>query len=226
MSTRSIVVVTAGLSQPSSTRLLSDRLAEAAEAELDGAGQHAVVTTIELRDLAHAITDNLLLGFPGTQLRAAIDAVVSADAVIAVTPIFSSSYSGLFKSFFDILETGSLAGKPVVLGATGGSARHSLALEYAIRPLFAYLKAAVVPTAVFAASEDWGGADTAGAEELRVRIDRAAAELAAALAPAHGGSVTAAPSPSSASVSAQASAQAAAPLEVVPFAQQLARLAG
>ena len=33
-----------------------------------------------------------------------INAVVSADALIAVTPIFSTSYSGLFKSFIDVLD--------------------------------------------------------------------------------------------------------------------------
>ncbi|MFD3933314.1 hypothetical protein ACFWSI_45380, partial [Streptomyces sp. NPDC058614] len=31
-----------------------------------------------------------------------------------------------------------------------------LALEHALRPLFAYLRAIVTPTAVYAASEDWG----------------------------------------------------------------------
>jgi FMN reductase len=72
--------------------------------------------------------------------------------VIAVTPIFSASYSGLFKTFFDVLERGALAGKPVLIAATGGSERHSLALEHAVRPLFAYLRAVVVPTAVYAAS--------------------------------------------------------------------------
>ena len=44
-----------------------------------------------------------------------------------------------------------LAGKPVLIGATGGTARHSLALEYALRPLFSYLRTVVVPTAVYAA---------------------------------------------------------------------------
>ena len=80
----------------------------------------------------------------------------AADALIAVSPIFSGSYSGLFKTFFDVLEPETLAGKPVLIGATGGTARHSLALEHALRPLFSYLHAVVVPTAVYAAPEDWG----------------------------------------------------------------------
>jgi FMN reductase len=134
------------------------------------------VVTIELRDIAHDITNNLLTGFPPAGLREALDTVARADGLIAVTPIFNASYSGLFKSFFDVVEEGSLADKPVVIAATGGTARHSLALEHALRPMFAYLHSVVVPTAVFAAPEDWGGATAQGA--LANRITRAAGELA------------------------------------------------
>ena len=169
---RRVAVVTAGLSEPSSTRLLADLLGAATAAALEG----VEVEVIELRPLAHAITDALLTGFPTGDLAAAVEAVVGADGVIAVTPVFSASYSGLFKTFVDILEPGSLDGTPVLLGATAGSARHSLVLEHALRPLFTYLRAVVVPTAVFAASEDWGGTGVDG--DLRRRVDRAAGELA------------------------------------------------
>jgi FMN reductase len=106
-----------------------------------------------------------------------VDTVVGADGLIVVTPIFSASYNGLFKLFFDALEDGVLSGKPVLAGATGGTGRHSLALEHAVRPLFAYLRAVVVPTAVFAAPEDWAGGTT-GVPALAERIARAAGELA------------------------------------------------
>jgi len=99
--------------------------------------------------------------------------------VIAVTPVFSASYSGLFKTFFDVLEESALAGTPVLMAATAGTARHSLVLEHAMRPLFAYLKAIVTPTAVFAAAEDWGDVR---AGSLGQRIDRAAAEFAGLVA--------------------------------------------
>ena len=137
------------------------------------------VEVIELRDLAHALTDNLLTGFPSGALAEAVAAVRDADALVAVTPIFSASYSGLFKTFFDVLEDGTLEGKPVLLGATAGTARHSLALEFAMRPLFAYLRADVVPTAVFAASEDFGATGPGGG--LSDRVERAARELADAV---------------------------------------------
>ena len=100
----------------------------------------------------------------------------AADGLIVVTPVFSAGYSGLFKSFFDVLEKDTLVDKPVLLAATAGTARHSLVLEHAMRPLFAYLRAAIIPTGVFAASDDWGSDSVEG--PLRGRIERAAAELA------------------------------------------------
>jgi FMN reductase len=176
MKRRKLIVISAGLSQPSSTRLLADQLSAAAVAAAGDLGVLLDTRVIELRDLAHDITNNLLTGFAPAALRDALDAVAGADALIAVTPIFTASYGGLFKSFFDVVDPDAVAGKPVVIAATGGTARHSLALEHAMRPLFAYLRAVPVPTAVFAASEDWGGDTADGA--LRDRIERAAGELA------------------------------------------------
>jgi FMN reductase len=177
----SIVVVSAGLGQPSSTRLLGDRLAAAVERHLRDAGREPVVATVELREHALDLTNHLLTGFPSPKLQAAIDAVLAADGLIAVSPIFSASFSGLFKLFFDVVERDGLAGTPTLIAATGGTARHSLALEHALRPLFAYLNAATVATSVFAAAEDWGAAGVAADGNLVERIDRAAAELAAAI---------------------------------------------
>jgi FMN reductase len=179
---RSLVVVSAGLSQPSATRLLADRLTAAAERGLRAEGIEPVTQVIELREHAQDLVNHLLTGFPAPPLEAAIRAVQLADGLIAVTPIFSASYSGLYKMFFDLLERDGLAGKPVLLGATGGTARHSLALEHAARPLFAYLNAATVPTAVYAAAEDWGQADVPADAGLATRMDRAGRELAGAVA--------------------------------------------
>lgn len=182
MSERSIVVISGGLSQPSSTRLLADRLADATVTELAARGIIARVQNVELRDLAHEVVNTMLTGFATGDLAAALEAVKGADGVIAVTPIFSASYAGLFKSFVDILEPDSLSGVPVLLGATGGSARHSLALDYALRPLFGYLHADVQPTSVFAATDDWA---TAGGDQdhpLPSRIRRAGRELAETVA--------------------------------------------
>ncbi|WP_420880926.1 FMN reductase [Rhodococcus sp. (in: high G+C Gram-positive bacteria)] len=176
---RTLTVISAGLTQPSSSRLLADRLTAATVAALDERGVGTDVEVVELRDHAHALVDNLLTGFPGGALRSVVARVAASDGIIAVTPIFNASYSGLYKSFFDVLDQGTLDGVPTLLGATGGTARHSLALEHAIRPMFAYLRAATVPTGVYAASEDWAGS---GDQALAGRIARAGDELAAAMA--------------------------------------------
>jgi FMN reductase len=173
-----LVVVSAGLSQPSSTRLLADRLAEMTGQRLADRARPVAVQVVDLRELATDIAKNLVTGFPGATLQTALGAVADADGVIAVTPIFTASYSGLFKSFFDVIDNAALVGKPVLIGATGGTARHSLALDHALRPLFVYLRALVVPTAVFAASEDWGGGGDTRTDGLSARIARAAGELA------------------------------------------------
>ena len=166
---RTIAVISAGLSQPSSTRMLAERLATATQKGVD-----ATVEFVDLRDVASDVMNNMLTGFASPRLEKVIETVTNADAVIAVTPIFTTSYSGLFKSFIDILDPASLTGMPVLIAATGGTERHSLALDYAMRPLFTYLHAVVAPTAVYAASSDWGDAEST----LGERIERAAAEFA------------------------------------------------
>ncbi|MEU9088768.1 FMN reductase [Streptomyces sp. NPDC048428] len=206
-----IVAVSAGLSSPSSTRLLADRLAAATRERLDAEQDRPVeVRVIELRDLAVDIAGNLVSGFPSAKLEEAIGAVTGADGLIAVTPVFTASYSGLFKSFFDLVENTALTGKPVVVAATGGTARHSLVLEHAMRPLFAYLRAVTLPTSVYAASEDWGSSGDEYTEGLPARIRRAGGELAQAIT---GGRAV-----------SGASRALGLDDEVVPFERQLADL--
>ncbi|WP_033283553.1 FMN reductase [Streptomyces sp. NRRL F-525] len=203
-----LAVVSAGLSVPSSTRLLADRLTESVRAQLADADREIEIHVVELRDLAADIANNLITGFPSPALAEAIETVTSADGLIAVTPIFSASYSGLFKSFFDVIDNDALTGKAVLAAATGGTARHSLALEHALRPLFAYLRAVVVPTAVYAASEDWGRNGDPLTDTLPNRIVRAGGELAGLMRRRAG----------------SAARTAADDTSVVPFAQQLEAL--
>jgi FMN reductase len=183
MTSRTLTVLSAGLRQPSSTRLLADRLTAATVDELSSRGFAVTPTVVELRDHAHDITNHLLTGFPSPSLRTVVESVTGADGLIAVTPIFTASVSGLFKSFADILEDGTLSGKPVLIAATGGTARHSLALEHAMRPLMSYMRAVTIPTGVYAAPEDWSqSAPESSSAALSERIRRAAAELAEEMA--------------------------------------------
>jgi FMN reductase len=173
-----VVVVSAGLRVPSTTRLLAGELGEAVASALHAAGEPVELEIVELRELAHPIVDALLTGFPGGELRAAVEAVTDADALVVVSPTFSASVSGLFKSFLDLFEADSLPGTPTLLAATGGTERHSLMLEHALRPLLVYLGASPVRTAVYAATSDFGGE---GAGRLRARVVRAGREVGEAV---------------------------------------------
>lgn len=210
-----IVVVTAGLSEPSSTALLGERLAASTLSGLEGTGLAPIVETISLRGLAHGIADYMTMGFPSGDVGRALDSVRSADAVIAVTPTFKASYTGLFKSFWDLTADDDLASIPTIVAATGGTARHSLVIESALRPLFAYLHADVVPTGVFAATDDFG-ADSS----LQHRIDRAGNELADRLA---WRSDTARPEPTEEEAQAPSLTDGSGlpPLTVTPFEELL-----
>lgn len=167
-----LVVINAGVSDPSSTRMLADRIAQQSLDRLAGAGLATSLTIIDLAPLAIDIAKAIVAGFPGDKLQAAIDSLAGADAIIAATPVYKAGMSGLFKSFIDLVDNDLLIAKPVILAATAGTARHAMVADEQMRPLFAFLRAVPVPTSIFAAPEDWGAPD------LGKRIDRAATELA------------------------------------------------
>ncbi|NUS43183.1 MAG: oxidoreductase [Mycobacteriaceae bacterium] len=172
--TRRIVTVTAGLSQPSNTRMLADRLGAAVTAAVGGRGEQVELEVIELRELATELATIMATGgLPTAGVAAVRERVSAADGVIAVTPVLAASYSGLFKMFFDVLDQDALNGMPVLIGATAGTPRHSMVLDYALRPLFVYLRANVATTGVFCAASDLESMETTA------RIRRAAAEFAA-----------------------------------------------
>jgi FMN reductase len=155
--------------------MLTDRIAQKSLDLLHESGMPASVQVIELGPLAVDIARATIAGFPGEQLQAAIDRLAAADAVIAATPVYKAGISGLFKSFFDLLDNDLLVAKPVLLAATGGTGRHALLIDDQMRPLFAFMRALTLPTSVYAAPEDWG------ATELGEHIRRAAIELAVML---------------------------------------------
>ena len=166
-----LVVVSAGTSDPSSTRLLADRTAQRAAALAARNGNTVTVSVIELREIAADISTALVSQLITPRLQPAITALGEADGIIAAAPVYKAGPSGLFTSFFHVLDNDLLIAKPVVLAATAGTARHALVADDQMRPMFAYLRAMTVPTSLFAAPEDWS--DPA----LNTRIDRAAREL-------------------------------------------------
>ena len=166
-----LVVVSAGTSEPSSTRLLADRTADRVQVLADRRGHGVTVSVIELREIAADISTALVSQLVTPKLRQAITALGEADGIIAAAPVYKAGPSGLFTSFFDVLDNDLLIAKPVLLAATAGTARHALVADDQMRPMFAYLRAMTAPTSLFAAPEDWS--DPA----LNTRIDRAAREL-------------------------------------------------
>ena len=169
--TLNLVVVTAGTSDPSSTRMLADRTAQRVAALAAERGTAVRTRVIDLRELAGDITTALTSQLVTPKLQQAVDALGAADGVIAAAPVYKAGPSGLFTSFFHVLDNDLLIGKPAVLAATAGTARHALVVDDQMRSLFAYLRTLPVPTSLFAAPEDWGD------PSLNKRIERAAFEL-------------------------------------------------
>jgi FMN reductase len=184
--TFNLVVVSAGTSDPSSTRMLADRTAQRVAALAARRGATVRTRVIDLRELATDITTALTSQLITPKLQQAVDALGAADGLIAAAPVYKAGPSGLFTSFFHVLDNDLLIGTPVVLAATAGTARHALVVDDQMRSLFAYLRTLPVPTSLFAAPEDWGASAGApgdqefgGGEQnaLNKRIDRAAFEL-------------------------------------------------
>jgi FMN reductase len=166
-----LVVVSAGTSDPSSTRLLADRAAGRVVALAAARGHAVTVGVIELRELSSDIATALTSQLITPKLEQAIAALADADGIIAAAPVYKAGASGLFTSFFDVLDNDLIIAKPVILAATAGTARHALVVDDQMRALFAFLRAMTVPTSLFTAPEDWS--DTS----LGKRVTRAALEL-------------------------------------------------
>lgn len=166
-----LVVVSAGTSEPSSTRLLAERVAQRVAERGEHHGDDVEVRVVDLRELATEITTALVTQLVGSRLQAAVDALWRADGLVVSTPVYKAGPSGLLTSFFQVLDNDLLIAKPVVLAATAGTARHALVVDDQLRSMFAYMRTITVPTSLFAATEDWND------PELTERIDRAAVEL-------------------------------------------------
>ena len=166
-----LVVVTAGTSDPSSTRMLADRVAQRVTELANRRGNEVTTQVVDLRQIATEITSAMVANLVGPKLRKAIATLGEADGIVASTPVYKAGASGLFTSFFQVLDNDLLIAKPVVLAATAGTVRHALVVDDQLRSLFAYLRTTTAPTSLFAATEDWGD------PELNKRTDRAALEL-------------------------------------------------
>lgn len=169
-----LTVITAGLSNPSTTRQVADSIVDAVSASVQSRGESVETHIVELREIVGDLSQVMTTGMASDRLNAIKAQLSASDGLIVVTPVFKASYSGLFKMFFDVLDTEALNGMPTIIAATAGTARHSLVLEYALRPLLTYMRAVVVPTSLFAATEDFGNEE---GTNFQRRVARAAGEL-------------------------------------------------
>ena len=90
-------------------------------------------------------------------VEADLQAIETANLLIAASPVYRASYTGLFKHLFDFVEQYALVGQPVLLAATGGGERHALIIEHQLRPLFSFFQALTLPLGVYASSADFDG---------------------------------------------------------------------
>ncbi len=165
-----IVAVAGSWQSPSKTRALTDAVVEAI------AGQRSSdITKIDLAEVGTEIAALKNIKAGSSEIQSLFSSVEQSDLLIVGSPVFKASYTGLFKHFFDLLDPSALAGKPVVLTATGGSHHHALVLEHHFRPLFGFFRAQTLPTAVYAVESDFHDGVLVN-ESIKERIGRAAAE--------------------------------------------------
>ena len=167
-----IVGFAGSLNRPSKTRALVELAAGRAASRF-----HARAETFDLADLQPSLGTAATAGDLRGPARRALESILAADALIVGTPVYKGSYTGLFKHLFDLIEPAALAGKPVLLTATGGGEKHALVIEHQLRPLFGFFEAATLPTGLYASGSDFaGGAPFAPA--LLDRLERAVEQLA------------------------------------------------
>lgn len=166
-----IVGVSGNLGRPSKTRALVEAIVGQASARLGGRG-----VVFDVSELAPAFGAATEMADLGPEARSALEQIIGADALVVASPVYKGSYTGLFKHLFDLIPPADLAGKPVLLAATGGGDRHALVIEHQLRPLFGFFEAATLPTGIYASGRDFqDGEPTAPA--LLDRVERAVDQL-------------------------------------------------
>lgn len=166
-----LVGLTGSLNRPSRSNVLAGEVAQQA------ALRFGVSTRLyDLTDFSPSLGNARHAEHLDARAQAALRDVISADVLVVGTPTYKGSYTGLFKHLIDLIDPNALAGKPVILTATGGGDRHALVVEHQLRPLFGFFAAHTLPTAIYAADRDFVDYRLAS-ETVRTRIDQAVREL-------------------------------------------------
>ena len=163
-----VVAVSGSLHEPSKTTALVRAIADAVAARTD-----AEVQLIELTSIGPSLAGALQREQLPPDVEEQLVAIEQSDLLIVASPVYRASFTGLFKHLFDFIGQYELAGKPVLLAATGGGERHALMIEHQLRPLFAFFQALTLPLGVYASNTDFDGYRVAS-EVLEARIALAA----------------------------------------------------
>ena len=106
------------------------------------------VERLQIRELSPQAL--LLADFNHPSIIRAVGLVARARALVIATPVYKAAYSGVLKVFLDLLPQTALKDKHVLPLATGGSAHHMLALDYALRPVLQSLAAKNILPGIYA----------------------------------------------------------------------------
>lgn len=113
-------------------------------------------------------------------IQEAVGRVLGSRGLLIATPIYKASYSGVLKTFLDLLPQDALKGKVILPLATGGSLAHLLALEYALKPVLSALGATHILRGVFLTDSEIQfehGGTLSLEEEVERRLNHSLAEL-------------------------------------------------
>jgi FMN reductase len=168
----SVLGLSGSTRRPSRTSVLVRAVAAALDARL-----HTDSRVIELADAAPHLFAALNRAAAPAPAEAILRTVETADILVVATPVYRASYTGALKHLFDLVRHDALAGKPVILAATGGSPQHGLVTEHQLRPLLSFFSALTIPTAIYATEADFDDLALTNPSVL-ARIDRAADETA------------------------------------------------
>lgn len=175
MSSTTILGLSGNVTSPSRTAVLVRATVESLAKRID-----AQTSVIELADAAPHLLSALTRSSVGSEGEAILRRIETADLLVVGSPVYRASYTGALKHVFDLVGYDALAGKPVILAATGGSQMHGLVTDHQFRPLLAFFRALSLPTTLYAVESDFTDYRLTS-DAIAARIERASAEAAGVL---------------------------------------------
>ena len=146
--------------------------------------QGVEVISYQIRDFA--AEDLLHARFDSPQIQLLNEQIAQADGVLVATPVYKASFSGALKTLLDLLPERALQHKVVLPLATAGSSAHMLAVDYALKPVLAALKAQEMLHGIFAVDSQIaygeGSAQAQLAPALEQRLHEALDQFVSAMA--------------------------------------------